>query len=174
MSRPGTKRMQLLAAVERIAVPKGWDPDSIMIPAELESGRFRRIIGWNNVFGIKAPRLRPWLGRKVKRLTTEIFTTTDGLFKFLNKHLDDVEKVGTTASGDFYVKVYADFCDWDREEDAVKYYMNLIKRLYKVAHAHRGNPRLYYHHLISGKRKYATDPRYDKKLIALYNQKVSA
>ena len=181
------KREQLLAAIESVAVPKGYDPLSILIQAEHESGHFEHIIGWNNFWGIKVPKRKPWTGIIVPVKTHEIFTNNFHFVRFLNKKLKDIievkynERVEMVASDadpkvkrprkirTWTVKLTDSFCDWKREKYALEWYMDLIERLYPEAHENRGDPPAFFKGLVSGPRKWATDPAYVKKLMDMYD-----
>jgi len=180
------KRNQLLATIESVAVPKGYHPASILIHSEHESGRFEKIIGWNNFWGIKVPKKREWKGIVVPVITHEVFTNNFHFVKFLNKKLPDIievrynERVEMVPNIDkpeekrarkvrtWTVKLTDSFCDWPREKAALEWYMDLIERLYPNAYDNRNNPPEFFKGLVNGTRKWATDPNYADKLIALY------
>ena len=165
------KRGQLLAAVESIAVPLGFHPASIMVQAELESGRFKKIIGLNNYWGIKVPKSIPWTGTTARVITSETFTDPAEFVKFVNKHIADILSIGYNEKQKlWWVKLWDVFCDWPFEPAAVEYYTALVKRLYPVAYALRHDPPRYFTALVSGKRKWATDIVYAQSLIDLWNQ----
>lgn len=188
MSRSSSKREQFLTAVEEVAVKEGYDPMSVLIHAEHETGHFEHIIGWNNYWGIKVPKKKKWEGQVLPQTTHEIFTNNFRFARFLNRRIKDVQEVkynekvvmepvdvggGKTEKRPrrirrWIVKLTELFIDWPREKDAVLWYMDLVQRLYKDAYDNRDNPPLFFKGLVSGTRKWATDPEYEQKLLILY------
>ena len=66
-------------------------------------------------------------------------------------------------------EVYAYFRDWYTLDEALDWYMGLIKRLYPSSYKNRNiDFNLYVKGLISGVYKYATDPTYVEKLTKLF------
>jgi len=168
-----TKGEQLLTQVELIAVPLGVHPDSVMVQAYHETGGFKRIIGWNNFWGIKTPNKIEWDGKKVEVPTWEWFLeeNLDSFITFYNKNSDKVFEIkrSKTKKGSKIIGAHLldEFCDWYLESEALKYWIGLIKRVYPLAWVERGNPDEFYKKLVSGKYKWATDPEYPENLINL-------
>lgn len=122
---------------------RGFSVAAVFAHAWHESGAFRKVIGSHNYWGIKVP--GSWTGKIVPVKTHEY-----------------------TNAGRISLIEY--FIDFDTLEQALEWYMGLIKRIYPISYAHRGEPDQYFKGLVSGKRKYATDPAYPDKLIAVYKQ----
>lgn len=166
------KREQFIAAV--LTELKDWDPRIVVAHAAHESGRFRRVIGWNNFWGIKTPKRTEWTGKVKEAPTWEIFFESDieGINRCINESAGKIieSRRGKTKSGKRVLKihVWAEFCDWYREREAVKFYRDFIKRLYPIAYVNRRHYRRFFPGLVSGRRKYATDPEYAAKGIAMY------
>jgi flagellum-specific peptidoglycan hydrolase FlgJ len=107
-----------------------------------ESGGFQRVIGKYNFWGIKKP--EKWTGEVLPISTHEYIS-------------------GEKKSVVDY------FIDFATCEQAMLWYCDLIERLYPEAYFNRQVPELYFKGLVSGKFKYATDPKYSEKLISLFN-----
>ena len=120
---------------------KGYNIWSILTQAWHESGAFKHVIGNWNLWGIKKP--KKWSGKICKVLTTEF---VHGKRK----------------------KFTLEFADWPTASDALAWYDSLVRRLYKSAYKNRNNPDKFFEGLISGKYKWATDPRYVQKLKRVY------
>lgn len=121
----------------------GWNPAIVYVHAFHESGGFRKVIGKNNYWGIKSS--KTWKGKKIKVITHEFVKGKK-------------------------VKVNHWFRDWETTEEAVKWYVNLIKRLYPMSHVYRSDYTDFFYWLVAGKYKYATDPKYVWKLKKLYER----
>ena len=114
---------------------------AILTQAWHETGGFRHVIGNHNYWGIKKP--GKWKG-KVHQVTTHEY-----------------------IKGKKVIVRGAKFIDFPTCEEGLIWYMGLIKRLYKESYKYRSCPMLYFHWLVDGKYKYATDPRYPEKLIRM-------
>ena len=120
---------------------KGFNPLYVFVHIYHETGGFKHIIGKHNYWGIKA---RKSTTNKVKVKTHE----------YINGERKEV---------------YAYFRDWLTLEDALDWYMSLIKRLYPSSYKYREVSYIgYFRGLIDGMYKYATDPTYIEKLINLF------
>ena len=162
------KRGQFIAGLQMALAPKGYNIRGPLAQADHETGRFRKVIGWNNFWGIKVPRRTPWTGKVVTLPTTEILKASDmaGICRFLNSLEEGyfIKSYYQAIKGRVVFRVKADFCDWRRERFALEYYDSLIRRLYPGAHAVRDKPTAFVRALVSGRRKWATDPDYMKKM----------
>jgi len=183
------KMGQFMAAAEKNA--KEYHPYSILTHAYHETGGFQHIIGWNNFWGIKVPKRKPWTGVVVPVSTHEVFVDNFRFARFVNSKLSDIEEIKYTerivrievSIGDgkkekrnrkerrWTVKVKDLFCDWKREDEAILFYLDLIERLYPDAFKAKADPVEFFKGLVSGTRKWATDPEYVQKLTALYEKK---
>lgn len=121
----------------------GWNPAIIYIHGFHESGGFKKVVGLNNYWGIKAS--KSWKGKKVRVVTHE----------FVKGKL---------------IKVNHWFRDWDTCEEALSWYLSLIKRLYPESYGYRSNYKKFFVWLVKGKFRYATDKKYVIKLIKLYEE----
>jgi len=119
----------------------GFNDFTILTQAWHESGRFIKVIGEYNYWGIKKP--RDWTGKVYKVRTHEYIN---------NKR----------------VNMDCEFIDFSACGMAVAWWIDLVKRLYPDAYKNRNNPVLFFEGLVSGKYKYATDPFYFNKLNTLY------
>lgn len=135
-----TKKEKFGKCIDRLWL-HGWNPAIIFVHAYHESGNFKKVIGKNNYWGIKSS--SRWKGLKVKVVTHE----------FLKGKL---------------IKVNHWFRDWETTEQAVEWYIGLIRRLYPMSFAYRSDYEKYFSWLIKGKYKYATDKKYVRKLKRLY------
>jgi flagellum-specific peptidoglycan hydrolase FlgJ len=118
----------------------GFSPLAVFTHAWHESGGFKRVIGQHNYWGIKVP--KNWQGLAHGVMTHEYVK---------GKRVNVIDY----------------FIDFENVSAALNWYMGLIKRLYPESYAHRGEPEQYFKGLVSGRYKYATDPRYTGKLIDL-------
>ena len=140
---------------------EGWDRKIIYIHAYHETGKFKKVVGTNNYWGLKCP--KNWTGKTVEVITTEFVKGSEVPPEFKDK-LISYEKVGDYLK----LKIRDLFIDFDTAKDSIEYYEKFIKRVYPQAFELRGNYKGYYAALVSGKLKYATDPKYPEKLIRLY------
>jgi len=160
------KRGQYIAAAIQELQPLGFNIIGALVQADVETGRFRKIVGWNNYWGIKAP--RNWTGKTVKCLTEEHFYDLPTLAPFLNRHGKDVESATYDEKKKrIVVKANLDFADWYRDRLALQWYAGLVKRLYPNAWAARGgaDPTKFFEGLVNGKYQWATDRDYVKTLV---------
>jgi len=126
---------------------EGFNDFTILTQTWHESGRYEKVIGNFNYWGIKKP--KNWEGEVIKVRTHEY---------------DSEGKK---------VPVFDDFIDFKDCSSAVIWWISLIQRLYKGAYQHRDNPELFFDGLIKGGEidsefSYATDPIYVSKLTNLY------
>ena len=140
--RLGSKALDLFKALAPSRT-RGFDDYCIITQSWHESGRYERVIGDWNFWGIKKP--RAWVGKMHSIKTHE----------FVN---------GAR------VEVIDDFIDFENCDLAVEWWCGLIERLYPQAYAVRAEPLRFFPSLISGRYQYATDPRYADKLTELYCQ----
>lgn len=126
-----------------VLTEQGFDPMIVYTHAYHESGGFNKIIGEWNFWGIKKP--GNWKG-KVHEVNTHEYIKG------------------------FKVAVKDVFIDFATVENAMLWYGDLIFRLYKKSWNNRHNYTEYFKGLVSGKYKYATDPKYSEKLCKLYEQ----
>lgn len=155
------KRGQFIAAAMQALVPRGFNLVGPTVQADVESGRFRRIVGWNNFWGIKAS--KRWEGKRVRCLTTEYARDLKRAASLISQYNGYIEKVSYDEKNDrLCLKVLADFRDWKREPEAMKWYAGLLSRMYPKAWVHRGDkdPRRFFDGLVSGKWQWATDHKY--------------
>lgn len=160
------KKGQFIAAAMQELVPRGFNIIGPTVQADVESGCFRKVIGWNNFWGIKAS--KRWPGKRVECLTTEYYRDPDKLARFINANAQKIEKAWWEKRKERWgFKVLADFRDWHREPEAMKWYAGLVSRMYPKAWAHRGDkdPRRFFNGLVSGKWQWATDDEYVGILI---------
>lgn len=148
----------------------GFNDYCIFTHAFHESGRFIKVIGNHNYWGIKVP--RQWTG-VVHTVTTHEYTKKIegenqeqalqriwelyGRYDVKIKRQDDIFWVTTLNQR---------FIDFKTLPDALEWYCDFIKRLYPNAYSNRHNPIEYFNGLINGSLQYATDPRYVEKLEA--------
>lgn len=139
---------------------KKWDPWIITVHAIHESDSFRRVIGNHNYWGIKTP--RRWHGKVVKVKTHEYKLSPP-------KH--GPYKVVKGRNGKIYyrIPVIARFVDFDSLEEALIFYEDLVKHVYKTAYRYRDNYKVYFPELVRGPVRWATDPKYAQKLVRLYD-----
>src|SRR3989339_1844622 len=151
----------------------GFADLSVLTHAWHESGGFVKIIGLNNYWGIKKPSQSVWHGL-VSEVSTHEYepmlgqeTNAQALMRIIKKY--GVNNATIIADGKHW-KVFLPqkFRDWPTCEQALLWYCDFIKRLYPLAFGNRMNPVKYFSGLVEGKLKYATDPRYVKKLTELY------
>lgn len=116
-------------------------PWAVFTQACHETGFFKKVIGGNNYWGIKKP--RRWDGLVCNVPTHE----------YING-----EKVA----------MWAEFADWDTADEAVAFYLNLLKTLYPDTLKCRNCAYCFFDGLVVGKFKWATDPSYKEKLFELY------
>lgn len=164
------KKLQFLAAMERVL--PDWNPIGPLVQADVETAGFRKIVGWNNFWGIKAP--SKWTGKTVRLLTTEYAKDMKSLIRLVNQYGDSIERATWDQKKELAtLKVLADFADWWREDAAVEWYGSLIKRRYQDSHVHRQdpNPIKFFEGLVSGDWKWATNPLYVSILIDRWEKK---
>lgn len=140
---------------------EGWDRKIIYVHAYHETGGFKRVVGLNNYWGLKTP--KNWAGKVVEVITTE-FVKGDVIPREFQNKVINSEKVGDYLK----LKIRDKFIDFDEAKDSIEYYERFIQRVYPQAFAVRNDYKAYYNALVSGKLKYATDPKYPEKLIRLY------
>jgi len=152
---------RFIAGLKSANLKEGWDRKIIYVHAYHETGRFKRVVGLNNYWGLKPP--KNWTGKVVEVITTEFVKGNTIPPEFKNKVLS-YEQAGKYLK----LKIRDYFIDFDNAKDSIEYYENFIQRVYPQAFAVRNDYKAYYNALVSGKLKYATDPKYPEKLIRLY------
>jgi len=137
---PLTPREEFIAALH-IAKTEGFDIMIVYAQAWHETGGFEHVIGQYNFWGIKKP--RAWVG-KVHRLKTQEFID--------NKMVD----------------VYDDFIDFNTAEEAMKWWIKLIRtsRHYTKAYESRHDYKRFFNRITA----WATDPKYAEKVKRVYRQ----
>jgi len=150
---------------------EGFNRWSVFIHAFHESDGFKSIIGRFNYWGIKVP--KNWNGLVLDLPTFEyekiiLDETKEKAKKRIEKKYGRNVEIGN-INNYWKIILYQQFIDFKSCDNAINWYCNLIKRLYEYSYDHRGQPIEYFKGLITGKYKYATDPRYSQKLINLYN-----
>lgn len=161
------KRGQFIAAAMQELAPRGFNLVGPTVQADVETSRFRRIVGWNNYWGIKSS--KSWTGKEVQLLTTEFYRDPEAFARLVNNEAQRIERC-TWDSGRkrWTVKIYADFRDWLRDREAMKWYAGLLQRGYPIAWANRSNknPIPFFKGLMKGKwGPWATNEEYDDILI---------
>lgn len=163
-----TKKEKFVKCIDRLWV-KGWNPAIIFVHAYHESGNFKKVIGKNNYWGIKSS--SRWKGLKVKKTTHE-FISVEKAEKLRKKPNKNIELVGEIFKhGKEWhqkIKVKHWFRDWETTEEALNWYIVLIKRLYPMSYAYRSDYKVFFSWLVKGIYKYATDKKYAGKLKRLY------
>lgn len=120
---------------------KGWNPWSIFTQAWHETGRFEKVIGQHNYWGIKYS--KNWNDLRVQVRTHEY------------ENGESVEKI-------------CEFADWKTVKDALMFYDDLVQRLYPQAYDARLDCLTFFRELVNHKLKWATDPAYPEKLSRVY------
>jgi len=161
-----------------IAKARGFDPLVVLTHAWHESAGFTRVIGVSNVWGIKAPaNIMRWSGLVVERWThedervRENETPDQALARCIGKYgttnLRVEQMININNKKYWHIGIAQKFRDWAGFHEAIPWYCDFIARVYPDAFEHRGS-NIFFPGLISGEYKYATDPAYIPKLMAMY------
>jgi len=135
------KELEFIKALIRVAEPLGFCTAAIYAQAHLETDGFKKVIGKHNYWGIKKP--KRWKGKTHKRPTIEVI-------KGKRKRVTGI------------------FIDFATVNEAIRWYIGLIERLYPQAYTMRKHAADFVRGLIGKKFKWATDPIYVKKVLARY------
>lgn len=169
------KQGQFAAAVKTVC--PDFDPLILIAWAVHETGWFKKVIGHNNFFGMKMPKSekrRAMIDRPPALVpTAEIirYDQPDRLTSLLNANLGNIIKIyWQPAKKRWVIKLYAQFADWSREGKALKYIRQYLQDLFPIAWANRKHARRFVSGLVDGRRKFATDPDYKRKWLAVYKQ----
>lgn len=155
----------------------------ILAHAVLETGWFDHVVGLNNYWGMKAP--SDWKGLVCRKPTMEIFTDAKKAVDFINARKADIIEVRiggwrgdpvvkTDEEGQiwvlsyFTIKVFENFADWATPEGAVDQYLSRLVRLFPKAFEAKDNPSDFVSGLLAGPFRWATDPDYAAKFLAVY------
>lgn len=167
------KQGQFIAAVKEVC--PDFDPLILVAWAAHETGRFEKVIGHNNFFGIKMPKSlkrRAMIDREPAKIpTTEIirYDRPDQMAGLLNTYKGNIIKVyWQPAKQRWVIKLYAEFADWSREQKTLLYVRQYLQDLFPVAWENKQHPEKFVGGLVDGRRKYATDPDYKRTWLAMY------
>lgn len=166
------KREQFIAAAIQELKPRGFNVLGPLVQADVESGRFKSIVGWNNFWGIKAS--KRWEGKTVCCPTTELAYNLEGAARITEEYKDSITRSYYDSKKKRIVyKVLADFRDWHRETEAMKWYSGLLGRGYPVCWDHRGDksPLKFFRGFEQGKwGRWCTEKEYYNILVDRYER----
>lgn len=177
-----TKKMnQYIEEAKKTASTSGFDWLILLTHAYHESGGFEKVIGENNYWGLKTPTKSEWTGKAVTLYTHEYDPVLESeteeeaikrLSKKYNKSIAKISKTKINKKDFWKISLPQTFRDWEKTEDALKFYERFIAATYPEAFKARSNYNRFFKELVNKENKYqyATDPSYSSKLENLYIQ----
>ncbi len=153
----------------------GYDPLIILTHAWYETAGFSKVIGQNNYFGLKTPLKTKWDGLTVVVSTKEQEkiinneTAQQAIIRLKSKYSAQIDRINKSINGKAWIiTLKQTFRDWNKLDEAIKYYCDFIKTNYCKAYLNRKDYIVYFKSLVDGKIKYGTDMSYANECINLY------
>lgn len=168
-------KQEFFNEAKNISETNGYDPLIILTHAYYETAGFTKVIGQNNYFGLKTPLKTKWAGLIIVKTTSEQEkiinneTAQQALTRLKNKYCTAIEGINKSTNGKAWIiTLKQTFRDWNKLDEAIKYYCDFIKTNYCKAYLNRKDYIIYFKSLVDGKIKYGTDMSYANECINLY------